>query len=85
MGLLQLNDRRPGGFTPALIAFYETLAQHIGFGLQRMMAEEALRESEAKYRDLFQNMTEEVHFWQLVRGADGQSRPGGSSMPTHRL
>jgi PAS domain S-box-containing protein len=25
------------------------------------------RESEAKYRDLFKNMTEEVHFWEVVR------------------
>jgi PAS domain S-box-containing protein len=33
----------------------------------RRRAEEALRESEAKYRSLFENMTEEVHFWQLVR------------------
>ena len=34
---------------------------------ERKWAEEALRESEAKYRNLFLNMTEEVHFWKLVR------------------
>ena len=34
---------------------------------ERKRAEEALRESEGKYRDLFSNMTEEVHFWKLVR------------------
>jgi PAS domain S-box-containing protein len=33
---------------------------------ERKRAEEALRESEAKYRNLFENMTEEVHLWQLV-------------------
>ncbi len=38
----------------------------------RRRAEEALRESEAKYRRLFMNMTEEVHFWKVVR--DGQGR-----------
>jgi PAS domain S-box-containing protein len=32
----------------------------------------ALRESEAKYRDLFNNMTEEVHFWEVVRDESGQ-------------
>jgi PAS domain S-box-containing protein len=32
----------------------------------------ALRESEAKYRDLFNNMTEEVHFWEVVRHESGQ-------------
>ena len=37
IGLLQLNDRREGRFTPELIAFCETLAQNIGFGLQRRL------------------------------------------------
>jgi PAS domain S-box-containing protein len=35
-------------------------------------AEEALRESEAKYRTLFENMSEEVHFWEVVRDKAGQ-------------
>jgi len=35
-------------------------------------AAQALAESEAKYRNLFQNMTEEVHFWQLVRDEQGR-------------
>ncbi len=30
-----------------------------------------LKQSEEKYRTLFQNMAEEVHFWQLVRDAHG--------------
>jgi len=38
----------------------------------RRRAEEALRESEAKYRTLFENMTEEVYFWQIVRDGAGQ-------------
>ncbi len=33
---------------------------------ERKKAEDALQESEAKYRNLFENMTEEVHFWELV-------------------
>ncbi len=39
--------------------------------LQRIKVEQALKESEAKYRNLFMNMTEEVHFWQVVRNEDG--------------
>ncbi len=38
---------------------------------ERKRAEEELRESEAKYRNLFENITEEVHFWKLVRDASG--------------
>ncbi|MBI5581722.1 MAG: PocR ligand-binding domain-containing protein [Deltaproteobacteria bacterium] len=34
-------------------------------------AEEALRKSEAKYRNLFTNMAEEVHFWEIVRNEAG--------------
>ena len=37
-------------------------------------AEEALRESEARYRSLFDNMTEELHFWQLIRDERGEIR-----------
>ncbi|RJR31371.1 MAG: GAF domain-containing protein [Desulfobacteraceae bacterium] len=50
IGLLQLNGRRAGRFTPELIAFYEILAQNIGLALQRTIAEESLREREMRYR-----------------------------------
>ncbi len=39
---------------------------------ERRLAEERLRESEARYRNLFENMTEEVHFWRLVRDRAGR-------------
>jgi PAS domain S-box-containing protein len=38
----------------------------------QVKAEGALRESEEKYRNLFNNMVEEVHFWKLERDAGGQ-------------
>ncbi len=50
VGLLQLNDRREGRFTPDLVAFYEALAQNIGLAIQRMTAEESLRRSEERLR-----------------------------------
>jgi two-component sensor histidine kinase/methyl-accepting chemotaxis protein len=37
-------------------------------------SERALRESEEKYRNLFTNMTEEVHFWKLIRDSEGRIR-----------
>ena len=39
---------------------------------ERKHTEEELRESEAKYRTLFENMTEEVHFWRVVRDEAGR-------------
>ncbi len=54
IGLLQLNDRREGRFTPESIAFYEALAQNIGLALQRTVAEESLRESEERFRTAFE-------------------------------
>jgi PAS domain S-box-containing protein len=39
---------------------------------RRKRVEATLRESEAKYRNLFENMAEEVHFWQLVRDEAGR-------------
>ena len=38
---------------------------------ERRRAEDALRESETRYHDLFTNMTEEVHFWEIVRNENG--------------
>jgi PAS domain S-box-containing protein len=50
---------------------------HVNAGLQqeiaeRKRAEDALRESETKYRNLFMNMAEEVHFWKLVHDEEGR-------------
>ena len=39
---------------------------------ERKRAEEELQASEAKYRTLFDNMAEEVHFWRLVRDEAGE-------------
>jgi PAS domain S-box-containing protein len=39
---------------------------------ERRRAENALRESETKYRTLFENITEEVHFWKVVRDESGR-------------
>ncbi len=60
IGLLQLNDRRPGRFRPEQIAFYENTAQNIGLALQRTVAEAALRELNATLESKVSQRTAEL-------------------------
>ena len=48
LGLLQLNDKRPGRFTPELIALWERLGDYLAVAIAKARAEEALRESEQR-------------------------------------
>lgn len=60
VGLLQFNDRRPNRFTPESIRFFEGLGASIGIALSRRQNEEALRESEKRYRLLAENTTDVI-------------------------
>jgi PAS domain S-box-containing protein len=52
MGLIQLNDRRKGMFTPGIITQWERLAGYLSVALAKFRAEEALRESEGRSREM---------------------------------
>jgi PAS domain S-box-containing protein len=52
LGLLQLNDRRTGLFTSEVITLWERLAGYLAVALAKFRAEEALQESEKRFRTL---------------------------------
>ncbi len=52
VGLIQLNDRRNGRFTLEMVELMEGVASHIGEALMRKRMEEALKESENRFREL---------------------------------
>ena len=60
IGLLQMNDRRPNQFSIDRIKFLEGIGASIGIALARKQMEEALKESEEKYRGIFDNAVEGI-------------------------
>ena len=60
IGLLQLNDRRQGCFTLDLIEFFEKLGTSIGIALGRIHAEESIKKSEKKFKDLFNSSPDAI-------------------------
>jgi len=55
VGLLQLNDKHSGMFTPEIITFFEEIASTIGIAYKRVQYEKKIKESEEHYRKLFNN------------------------------
>ncbi len=52
LGLLQLNDRARGRFTPELLDFMENAADEIAMALAQRQAQARLRESEERFRHI---------------------------------
>jgi PAS domain S-box-containing protein len=70
LGLLQLNDRRKGRFTPEGIALWERLAGYLAVALAKTQAEESLARERANLRAVF----DVVNVGMLVIGEDGAVR-----------
>jgi PAS domain S-box-containing protein len=73
IGLLQLNDRRPGCFTMEKIRFFEGLASSFGVALLRLRELQAVREGEERVRLLGDNLPNS-YVYQFTHGSDGTPR-----------
>ncbi len=60
IGLLQMNDQRPNQFSLDRIKFLEGIGASVGIALARKQMEEALKQSEEKYRGIFENAVEGI-------------------------
>jgi PAS domain S-box-containing protein len=71
-GLLQLNDRRKGLFSAQKIVLWERMAGHLATAVSKFQAEEALQESEKRYRNLFNAMNEGFCVIEVLFDAEGR-------------
>lgn len=71
-GLVQLNDRQRGRFSAQSIVLWERLAGHLATAVSKFRAEEALQESEKRYRNLFNAMTEGFCIVEVLFDAEGK-------------
>ena len=63
LGLLQINDTRPHQFTDDTIQFFEDIGISVGTAFSRKRAKDALRESEEKYRGIFDESIAAVYLF----------------------
>lgn len=65
LGLLQINDRRTGMFTPEKISLWERLAGYLAVALAKCKAEAALRESDVRLHLALRSAQMGVWEWNL--------------------
>jgi PAS domain S-box-containing protein len=73
-GLVQLNDRRKGRFSAQSIVLWERLAGHLATAVAKFQAEDALQESEKRYRNLFNSMNEGFCIVEVLFDAGGKAQ-----------
>ncbi len=60
-GLIQFNDKRKGCFTPELISLFERLSDSVAMALSQRLGEIRIRESEEKWRNLFESSKDVIY------------------------
>ena len=68
LGLLQLNDKRKDMFTLEIIQMWERIADRLALALSRNIAEDALKESEVKFR----TVSDFTYNWEYWIAPEGQ-------------
>ncbi|MCC6487202.1 MAG: PAS domain S-box protein, partial [Candidatus Hydrogenedentes bacterium] len=71
LGLFQFNDRRKGRFSPELIDLLEDLVDYVAIALAKLRNEEALRESESRFRTLFEQSNDAI----FLHGVEKDGQP----------
>ena len=67
IGLLLIQNHQPGAYTERDLETLQTLADHCGGALERLRAEQDLRESQRRFHDLFENSPDAI----FVEDLDG--------------
>ena len=73
IGTLSFGTRSRTKFTGEELSVMKTVADHIAIAMSRLIASNALSESEAKYRGLFENMTEGFYLSEVILDESGRA------------
>ncbi len=73
LGLIHVADKAENMVPLEMVEILEKAGMQLGSAFQRLQAEAALRESEAKFRSLFDNMTEGVALHEMIFDRDGRA------------
>jgi PAS domain S-box-containing protein len=88
LGTIQLADPRPNRFPPETIRFVESVAPLLGEAIQRSETEESLRQSEVRFRSMFERHNAVMLLIEPESGAVVDANPAAAAFygwSQHRL